>query len=50
MVIAGEEVAIKLESVKVKCPQLVYKSKVYKMFPGSVGVPFLADQLVSYID
>ena len=39
--IAGKEVAIKLESVKAKHPQLEYESKVYKTLAGGVGVPFV---------
>eukprot|EP00742_Colponemidia_sp_Colp-10_P000389 GILJ01000426.1.p1 GENE.GILJ01000426.1~~GILJ01000426.1.p1 ORF type:complete len:421 (+),score=64.69 GILJ01000426.1:102-1364(+) len=35
----GEEVAIKLESVKTKHPQLLYESKLYKYFQGGVGLP-----------
>jgi len=35
----GEEVAIKLESIKSKHPQLLYESKVYKILAGGVGVP-----------
>jgi hypothetical protein len=35
------EVAIKLESVKAKHPQLKYESKAYKTLAGSVGVPFV---------
>jgi len=35
---SGEEVAIKLESVKSKHPQLLYESKLYKILAG-VGVP-----------
>ncbi|KAI9070053.1 hypothetical protein FKP32DRAFT_1542437, partial [Trametes sanguinea] len=35
------EVAIKLESVKAKHPQLEYESKVYKTLAGGVGVPFV---------
>jgi casein kinase I family protein HRR25 len=30
-IISGEEVAIKLESVKAKHPQLEYEAKVYKV-------------------
>ena len=33
--------AIKLESVKAKHPQLEYESKVYKTLAGGVGVPFV---------
>ena len=40
-IISGEEVAIKLESVKAKHPQLEYESKVYKVLAGGVGVPFV---------
>ncbi|GAW06554.1 ck1 ck1 ck1-d protein kinase [Lentinula edodes] len=40
-IISGEEVAIKLESVKAKHPQLEYESKVYKNIAGGVGVPFV---------
>jgi casein kinase I family protein HRR25 len=40
-IISGEEVAIKLESVKAKHPQLEYESKVYKTLAGGVGVPFV---------
>jgi serine/threonine protein kinase len=31
---SGEEVAIKLESVKSKHPQLLYESKIYKILSG----------------
>mmetsp|Transcript_23075 Transcript_23075/g.72344 ORF Transcript_23075/g.72344 Transcript_23075/m.72344 type:complete len:432 (-) Transcript_23075:534-1829(-) len=34
----GEEVAIKLESVKTKHPQLLYESKIYRILHGGVGV------------
>ena len=40
-IISGEEVAIKLESVKAKHPQLEYESKVYKTLASGVGVPFV---------
>jgi len=43
-VTTGEEVAIKLESVKTKHPQLIYESKVYKiLLSGSsvVGIPYV---------
>lgn len=36
-ILSGEEVAIKLESVKAKHPQLEYESKVYKTLAGGVG-------------
>jgi len=35
----GDEVAIKLESVKAKAPKLLYESKLYKIIAGGVGVP-----------
>lgn len=35
----GEEVAIKLESLRSKHPQLLYESKLYKVLAGGVGVP-----------
>lgn len=38
---SGEEVAIKLESVKSKHPQLLYESKIYKILAGGLGVPNL---------
>ncbi|KAJ5074646.1 casein kinase 1-like protein [Anaeramoeba ignava] len=34
-----EEVAIKLESVKSKHPQLLYESKIYRILSGGVGIP-----------
>ncbi|KAG1765267.1 hypothetical protein EV702DRAFT_981645, partial [Suillus placidus] len=37
----GEEVAIKLKSVKAKHPQLEYESKVYKTLTSSVSIPFI---------
>uniref|UniRef100_UPI00358E6A1D casein kinase I-like n=1 Tax=Myxine glutinosa TaxID=7769 RepID=UPI00358E6A1D len=35
----GEEVAIKLENVKTKHPQLHIESKIYKLLQGGVGIP-----------
>lgn len=37
----GEEVAIKLEPVKSKHPQLLYESKIYKILSGGVGIPYV---------
>ncbi|XP_033757379.1 casein kinase I-like isoform X1 [Pecten maximus] len=37
----GEEVAVKLESVKAKHPQLLYESKLYKILQGGVGIPHI---------
>ncbi|WOK94352.1 hypothetical protein Cni_G03054 [Canna indica] len=38
---SGEEVAIKMESVKSKHPQLHYESKVYMLLQGGTGIPHL---------
>ncbi|KAL3726955.1 hypothetical protein ACJRO7_031803 [Eucalyptus globulus] len=38
---SGEEVAIKLESVKTKHPQLHYESKIYMLLQGGTGIPHL---------
>jgi len=35
----GEEVAIKLESVKTRHPQLLYESKIYRILHGGLGIP-----------
>jgi casein kinase 1 len=35
----GEEVAIKLEPLDSKSPQLLYESKLYRLLAGGVGVP-----------
>ncbi|BFZ64667.1 serine/threonine protein kinase [Saitoella coloradoensis] len=40
-IISGEEIAIKLESVKAKHPQLEYEARVYKALQGGVGIPFV---------
>ncbi|KAI9230485.1 MAG: casein kinase I [Piptocephalis tieghemiana] len=40
-IISGEEVAVKLESVKARHPQLEYETKVYKTLAGGVGIPFV---------
>ncbi|XP_022771292.1 casein kinase 1-like protein 7 isoform X2 [Durio zibethinus] len=37
----GEEVAVKLESVKTKHPQLHYESKLYMLLQGGMGIPHL---------
>lgn len=37
----GEEVAIKLECIKTKHPQLHIESKIYKMMQGGVGIPII---------
>ncbi|XP_061352918.1 casein kinase 1-like protein 11 isoform X2 [Gastrolobium bilobum] len=38
---SGEEVAVKLESVKTKHPQLLYESKLYMLLQGGTGIPNL---------
>jgi len=35
----NEEVAIKLESVRTKHPQLLYESKLYRILQGGTGIP-----------
>jgi casein kinase 1 alpha len=37
----GEEVAVKMEPVKARHPQLLYESKLYKILQGGVGIPHL---------
>ncbi|KAL8167581.1 LOW QUALITY PROTEIN: hypothetical protein V2J09_009080 [Rumex salicifolius] len=37
----GEEVAVKLESVKTKHPQLHYESKLYMLLQGGTGIPHI---------
>ncbi|SCU98033.1 LADA_0H10132g1_1 [Lachancea dasiensis] len=39
--ISGEEVAIKLESIRSRHPQLDYESRVYKYLSGGIGIPFI---------
>lgn len=34
-----EEVAVKLESSWTKHPQLLYETKLYKIFSGGIGIP-----------
>jgi len=35
----GEEIAVKLEAVKARHPQLLYESKLYKILQGGTGIP-----------
>mmetsp|Transcript_40123 Transcript_40123/g.119521 ORF Transcript_40123/g.119521 Transcript_40123/m.119521 type:complete len:98 (-) Transcript_40123:1379-1672(-) len=49
----GEEVAIKLESVKTRHPQLLYESKLYKILQGGgeawqAALVWLADERVDH--
>lgn len=37
----GEDVAIKLEPIDAKPPQLLYESKLYKILVGGVGIPYI---------
>lgn len=39
--ISGEEVAIKLESIRSRHPQLEYESRVYRYLSGGIGLPFI---------
>ncbi|CCK69865.1 serine/threonine protein kinase HRR25 KNAG_0D01130 [Huiozyma naganishii CBS 8797] len=39
--LSGEEVAIKLESIRSRHPQLEYESRVYRYLSGGVGIPFI---------
>eukprot|EP00928_Gymnodinium_smaydae_P033217 TRINITY_DN2384_c0_g1_i1.p1 TRINITY_DN2384_c0_g1~~TRINITY_DN2384_c0_g1_i1.p1 ORF type:complete len:381 (+),score=38.01 TRINITY_DN2384_c0_g1_i1:53-1144(+) len=38
-VVSGEEVAVKIESIKAKHQQLIHEAKVYKHLGGGVGIP-----------
>jgi len=38
-ILNGEEVAIKLESIRARHPQLLYESKLYRILAGGVGIP-----------
>lgn len=40
-VTSGEDVAIKLERIRTKHPQLLYESKLYRVLQGEIGVPSL---------
>ncbi len=35
----GDEVAVKLEALKARHPQLLYESKLYKILQGGIGIP-----------
>lgn len=35
----GNEVAVKLESKRTKCPQLLYENKLYRLLKGGIGFP-----------
>ncbi|XP_068625624.1 casein kinase I isoform X2 [Battus philenor] len=36
-----KEVAVKIESIKARHPQLLYESRVYKMLQGGIGIPHI---------
>lgn len=38
-VVCGEEVAIKMEALNARHPQLLYEYKLYKLMMGGVGIP-----------
>ena len=38
-IVSHEEIAIKLENVEARPPQLLFESKVYKILQGGVGIP-----------
>ena len=38
---SGEDIAIKLESIRAAHPQLEYEARVYKTLAGGVGIPFV---------
>jgi len=38
---SGEDVAIKLESIRSKHPQLLYESKLYRLLCGGIGIPIV---------
>ncbi|EGF80300.1 hypothetical protein BATDEDRAFT_33264 [Batrachochytrium dendrobatidis JAM81] len=40
-VVTQEEVAVKLENVRARHPQLEYEARVYKSLAGGVGIPFV---------
>ncbi|KAI8971723.1 kinase-like domain-containing protein [Mycotypha africana] len=40
-IMSGEDVGVKLESVRAAHPQLEYEARVYKTLAGGVGIPFV---------
>lgn len=38
---SGEDIAVKLESIRAAHPQLEYEARVYKTLAGGVGIPFV---------
>ncbi|CAG2057770.1 unnamed protein product [Timema podura] len=45
----GEEVAVKLESIRARHPQLLYESKLYKILHGGVGIPHISSPMASLV-
>ncbi|XP_019760178.1 casein kinase I isoform X1 [Dendroctonus ponderosae] len=37
----GEEVAVKLEAIRARHPQLLYESKLYRILHGGIGIPHI---------
>ncbi|KAJ1524768.1 hypothetical protein ONE63_009645 [Megalurothrips usitatus] len=37
----GEEVAVKLEPVRARHPQLLFENKLYKILHGGIGIPHI---------
>lgn len=37
----NEEVAIKLEQIRTRHPQLLYESRIYRILQGGPGIPFI---------
>ncbi|KPJ08936.1 Casein kinase I isoform alpha [Papilio machaon] len=37
-----KEVAVKIENIKARHPQLLYESRVYKMLQGGIGIPHIS--------
>ncbi|CAO3614160.1 unnamed protein product [Mucor hiemalis] len=40
-IMSGEDIAVKLESIRAAHPQLEYEARVYKTLAGGVGIPFV---------
>ncbi|KAJ2773876.1 serine/threonine protein kinase, partial [Coemansia nantahalensis] len=47
-VVTNEEVAVKLESVKARHPQLEYENRIYRSLAGGIGIPFVRDFRVEH--
>lgn len=40
-IVTGEDVAIKMESIRSRSPQLLYEAKILKLLAGGVGIPLV---------